>query len=352
MGSALIIGATGQDGSYLAEHLLAKGHTVYGTVRGLDQPRLDWLRRIAPGLRLISADLIDDSSLRAAVEEAQPDEVYNLGAISSPTQAWAQPKLAAQVTGLGVLRLLGAVKAVMPKAHVVQAGSLATHGPYGAAKLFAQAICADFRAQGLHVAVAVFGGHHSPRKGRTYFSRKISIAAAETRLGLRDIVPVGWLEGLRDWGWAPDFVTALPILAHLQADDYTLSTGEPHAPREWVRLVYAHLGLDWKDHISVDESLGNRIERNQTAPSDPRLLAVWQPRLEFSGLAEWMVRADLAELERPDDRPTLGFDRYPHDGWPGRSAGEPNNPQRPRSEVAPDPTCRPRGSWSSDDSGC
>jgi GDPmannose 4,6-dehydratase len=176
--------------------------------------------------------------------------------------------------------------------------------------------------------VAVFGGHHSPRKGRTYFSRKISIAAAEISLGLRETVTVGWLDGLRDWGWAPDFAGALPRLAALAPDDYVVSTGQPHSPREWVQAVFESVDLDCLDHVLVDETLGNRIERNQTAPPDSRLAGLWQPRLAFENLAFWMTRADLTELK--ESRDDAAADAAAVADWRARRAeGEEPEPWNP-----------------------
>lgn len=292
---ALITGVTGQDGSYLAEVLAGRGYEVYGLIRGQDNPRRDWLKDLVPGIRLLDGDLLDQTSLNNAVDQARPDEVYNLGAISSPGMAWAQPTVTAEVTGLGVLRLIEAVRLITPGARIVQASSIANHGPYGAAKLFAGAICADYRSRGMHVSCAVFGGHHSPRRGRTFFSRKVTAAVARIAAGQQDVLSLGALSRVQDWGRADDFMAALPQLAGLDPDDYIMSTGDPHSVKDWVSAAFAVAGLDWEQHVRFDDGLGNVTDVPMlTAQPDPRL--GWAPQSDLDDLVKWMVTADMEAI--------------------------------------------------------
>ena len=294
---ALIFGCTGQDGSYLAEQLAAGGHEVHGAVRGQRTDRRDWLARLVPAIRLHEADLLDQSSLDRVVAEVAPDEVYNLAAVSAPALGWSQPLLMAETTALGALRVLEAVARHAPGGvRLVQAGSLATHGPYGAAKAYAQALAADYRARGVRVSTAVFGGHHSPRRGREFFGRKVTLAAARIALGLQGQLELGPLDRSQDWGWAEDFTRTLPMLARdLEPGDYIVSTGEPHTSREWVEQAFAAAGLDWSEHVKYDPGLAQPTDvPTLTALPDPRLVtAGWTPRRDFAALAGVMVANDL-----------------------------------------------------------
>jgi GDPmannose 4,6-dehydratase len=285
---ALITGATGQDGSYLSQYLLNLGYEVWGLMRGQDNPKREWLRSLAPGIQIVQGDLLDELSLHNAVCSLMPDEVYNFGAISSPGLAWEQPTLTAEVTGLGALRLFEAVRKCSPKTRVLQASSIANHGPYGAAKLFAQTVAEDFRARGLHVSCAVFGGHHSPRRGRSFFARKVTAAVADISAGVADGLVLGSLRRMQDWGRAPDFVAQLPRLLSLEPGDYVMSTGEPHSAQEWVAEAFAVKDLDWQDWVTHDPSFGNVTDVPAlTADPDPRLS--WTPDRDFKGLIRWMV---------------------------------------------------------------
>lgn len=288
---ALITGVTGQDGSYLAQHLVEKGYEVWGLLRGQDNPKEDWLRALVPSVRLVPGDLLDELSLHNAICEIQPDEVYNFAAVSSPGLAWQQPVLTAETTGIGALRLFEAVRKCAPRARVLQAASIANHGPYGAAKLFAQTVAADYRERGLHVSCAVFGGHHSPRRGRSFFARKVTSTVARIKADRSGSLTLGSLRRHQDWGWAPDFVQQLPHLLGLDPDDYVMSTGDPHSAAEWVEVAFAVAGLDWQEYVRFDSSLGNVTDvAALTADPDPRLH--WEPNKDFKGLVRWMVEED------------------------------------------------------------
>jgi GDPmannose 4,6-dehydratase len=290
---ALITGVTGQDGSYLAEHLHAKGHEVFGLLRGQDHPRDSWITNLVPGITLLSGDLLDESSLRIAVGDCDPDWVFNLAAVASPTQAWRQPVLTGEVTGLGALRLFEVVRTVAPRARVIQASSLANHGPYGAAKLFAHAVAQDYRQRGLHISCAIFGGHHSPRRGKSYFSRKVTSTVAAIARGDADRLELGSLTRMQDWGCAPDFMEQLPVMAELDPGDYVVSTGDPHSSQEWVMRAFACVGLDWREFVQTNESLGNVTDvAVMSGDPDPRLN--WTPDRDFAGLVRWMVESEEA----------------------------------------------------------
>jgi GDPmannose 4,6-dehydratase len=294
---ALITGITGQDGSYLAEYLAAAGHEVFGLVRGQSLERRDRLTALVPTATLIEGDLLDSGSLANAVAEAAPDVIWNLAAISAPAACWSQPVVAGEVNGLGFLRLLQAVRQMAPKARVVQAGSIARHGQYGAAKDYATAIAADYRLRGMHVSVAVMAGHHSPRRGTEFFSRHVSRAAARIAAEpLSGKVNLGWLGRDQDWGWAPNFAQGLAAVADADPGDYTLATSDPHTCQEWVEECFAAAGLDWVEHVVIDAARSQPTDvPTLTADPDPRL--PWEPVRDFPGLARWMVRADFGVPE-------------------------------------------------------
>jgi GDPmannose 4,6-dehydratase len=296
---ALILGVTGQDGSYLAEHLAGQGHEMYGLIRGESNPRREWIVELVPGIRLLDGDLLDQGSLQRAIAACEPDEVYNLAACSAPATGWSQPLLMAEVTGLGVLRLLEAVRQVAPTARVLQAGSIAQHGPYGAAKTYASAICADYRARGTHVTQVVMGGHHSPRRGVEFFSRKVTRAVARISAGLQGQLTLGSLARAQDWGSAPNFVEAMPVALRHGPDDYIISTGEPHTAQRWVERAFAAAGLDWAEHVKSDPALSQPTDvPTLTARPDLRLLDEWTPDTAFDALVWRMVDADMAKVSR------------------------------------------------------
>lgn len=285
-----ITGVTGQDGSYLAEHLMpVEGIELFGLVRGQDNPKAAWLQGLVPSIQLISGDLQDEGSLRAALAIAIPDEIYHLGGISSPGLAWGQPLLTADVTGLGTARLLQAMANICPDAHFIQAASIAEHGPYGAAKQYARTITTDWRDRGFHASNAVFGGHHSPRRGRSFFSQKVATAAARIKRGAQGRLVLGTLNRRQDWGWAQDFVAVLPDLMLLPPDDYVMSTGIPYGVDEFVAVAFEAVGLDWFNWVDIDTQAGNITDVSiLSADPDPRL--AWTPRVDFVQLVEGMVQ--------------------------------------------------------------
>jgi GDPmannose 4,6-dehydratase len=291
-----ITGVTGQDGSYLAERLLAAGHDVYGLVRGQRHPKIEWLHDHAPGIKIVQGDLTDQMSLVRALDIAQPHHVYNLGAVSAPALGWNQPVLTAETTGLGLLRLLEAVLRVCPSAKILQASSIALHGPYGAAKQFAQLIADDYRNQGMHVSCAVLAGHHSPRRGDEFFARKVTKAVADIFTRRRETLTVGPLGRMQDWGWADNFIDAEQLIVNdMPPGNYTVATGDPHSNEEWVRAAFAAVDLDWREHVRYDNSFKQPtdVEVLSGTPSYDLLAAGWVPNLDFEGLAKMMVEADI-----------------------------------------------------------
>lgn len=297
----LITGITGQDGSYLARDLLADGYEVYGLIRGQWHPKREWLETTAaPGVRLVQGDLLDQMSLIRAVAEVQPDYVYNLGAVSAPALGWNQPTLTAEVTGLGLLKLLEAVKLQAPNARVLQASSVALHGPYGAAKTFAQAIADDYREQGMHVTCAVMTGHHSPRRGREFFARKVTHAVHKISTGeMTSRLVLGPLSRRQDWGWAENFVHAQRIaLERLTPGNYTVGTGDPHSNEEWVSVAFVSRNMDWRDHCVFNDALGQPTDVDvlSAKPSPELIAAGWAPHIDFPGLAITMVESESSAL--------------------------------------------------------
>lgn len=298
----LITGVTGQTGNYLAEMLLGlERYEVWGMVRGQTLEARQRLQEQLPKLKLVEGDLLDQGSLVRALEESLPEHIYHLGAISSPGLCWRQPALAAEVTGLGTLRLLEAVEHVFPDSddtRLLVAGSLATHGPYGAAKSFSRAVAQDYRRRGRHVSVAVLGGHHSPRRGREFFSRKVSSGAAMIAAGLKDHLTLGNLDRFQDWGWADDFAEALIRVMQMGvADDFIISTGKPHSAAEFVAACFGAAGLNWEERVRFDPALAQPTEPTEPLSAAPDSRLDWTPHRDLAGLAAWMVRHDRKALD-------------------------------------------------------
>src|SRR6266567_1723606 len=259
---ALITGITGQDGSYLAEFLLKKGYKVYGTVRRLSTPNIENIRHIQDDVELLSADLLDQTSLTEAIEQSKPDEVYNLAAQSFVKASFDQPVLTGEFTALGVTRVLEAIRSVNPKIKFYQASSSEMFGkvvetpqtettrfhprsPYGVAKVYAYYITLNYReSYDMFACNGILFNHESPRRGETFVTRKITRAAARIKLGLQDCLYLGNIEAKRDWGFAGDYVEGMwRMLQADHPDDYVIATGETHSVREFAELVFGRLGL-------------------------------------------------------------------------------------------------------------
>jgi GDPmannose 4,6-dehydratase len=343
MKKALITGVTGQDGSYLAEFLLDKDYEVHGVVRRastFNRQRIDHLRKASLGerhLRLHYGDLGDTESLTNILAEVRPDEVYNLAAQSHVGISFSMPTYTGDVSGLGTVRLLEAVRKVVPEARFYQASSSELFGkihevpqsestpfhprsPYAVAKLYSYWVTINFReAYGLFAANGILFNHESPRRGENFVTRKITRAVAEIAAGGRDWVSLGNLEARRDWGFAGDFVDAMwRILQHEEADDWVVGTGEDHSVREFCEHAFAHAGieLEWSgegvDEVGRDRSTGAtrvRVNPRYFRPAEvDRLVADpakahrdlgWEPRVRFEELVRMMVDSDIRALSDP-----------------------------------------------------
>jgi GDPmannose 4,6-dehydratase len=315
---ALITGIAGQDGSYLAELLLEKGYAVFGVVRGGGEfPNLDAIR---DRIELIEADLLDQGSLVRALAHTEPREVYHLAAPSFVPASWERPVETAEFAAVGATAMLEALRTVAPEARFYQASSSEIFGhprerpqseltplspltPYGVAKAYAHFIVGSYRERyGLHVSSGILYNHESPRRPTNFVTRKISHAAAAISLGLQDSVELGNLDACRDWGYAGDYVHAMWLM--LQQDepgDYVIATGALHSVRELVERAFARVGLDWPEHVRLDESLQRgKAELFDLVgdPSKARERLGWRDEVDFEQLVDLLVDADLAALSR------------------------------------------------------
>jgi GDPmannose 4,6-dehydratase len=320
MPTALITGITGQDGLYLAELLLSKGYTVYGLVRGQNNPKVELVERI-PGLKLLFGDLTDLSSLLRAMHTAQPDEVYNLGAISFVAYSWENAHLTSDVTGKGVLNMLEATRLYCGdepgKVRFYQASSSEMFGkvqqvpqseetllwprsPYGVAKVFGHYMTINYReSYGMHASSGILFNHESPRRGPEFVTRKVTRAVARIHLGLQKNIELGNLEARRDWGFAGDYVEAMWLmLQQEQADDYVISTGETHSIRELLDVAFKHVGIeDWSSYVVQNPAFMRPAEVDLLIgdATKARTVLGWEPKVGFEQLITMMVDADLAE---------------------------------------------------------
>jgi GDPmannose 4,6-dehydratase len=314
---ALITGVTGQDGSYLAELLLDKGYEVFGAVRRASTESSDRIDHLRGRVHLLQADLLDQASLMMALQEAQPHEVYNLGAQSFVPTSWSQPVLTAEFTATGVTRLLEAIRSVDPTIRFYQASSSEMFGkvlevpqneqtpfyprsPYGVAKVYGHFITVNYReSYGLYAVSGILFNHESPRRGLEFVTRKISDAVARIKLGLATELRLGNLDAERDWGFAGDYVEAMWLMLQQQdPSDYVIATGETHSVRECVELAFAHAGLDHERHVVIDPAFLRPAEVDQLIgdPSRAREELGWEPRTTFRELVEMMVDADIERL--------------------------------------------------------
>lgn len=317
--SALITGVTGQDGSYLAEWLLEQGYRVFGLVRRSSSPNVDRIRHLVDKITLIPGDLLDDNSLAKALEQSAADEVYNLAAQSFVATSWNQPIFTAEVTGVGVARLLEAIRKVNPKMRMFQASSSEQYGaaretpqnentpfhprsPYAVAKAYAHHITINYReSYGLFACCGISFNHESPRRGLEFVTRKITHAAARIKLGLQGDLKLGNLRAVRDWGFAGDYVRGMwSMLQQPQAEEFVFATGECHSVEELVALAFGHAGLDWKEYVSTETSLLRPadVEHLRGDASKAREKLGWQPATSFTQLVHMMVDADLKQIGR------------------------------------------------------
>jgi GDPmannose 4,6-dehydratase len=317
--TALITGITGQDGSHLAEFLLGKGYRVAGMVRRASVDQSERIAHLLDRIQIVHGDLLDSSSLVQAIAETAPDEVYNLGAMSFVPTSWAQPVLTGEFTALGVTRILDAIRDVNPKIRFYQASSSEMFGkvretpqkettpfhprsPYGVAKAYAHWITVNYReSYGLHASCGILFNHEGPRRGREFVSRKITDGVARIKHGISDELRLGNLDAQRDWGYAGDYVRAMWMMLQQEEPlDLVIATGKTHTVREFCRIAFDHVGLDYKDYVVLDPKFLRPAEVD-TLLGDARLAKAtigWEPEVTFEGLVRMMVDADMVRIAK------------------------------------------------------
>jgi len=316
---ALITGITGQDGSYLAELLLEKGYEVFGMVRRSSMENFDRIKHIKDRINIRQADLLDQYSIIRLIDEAKPDEVYNLAAMSFVPTSWNQPVLTAEFTGIGVTRVLEAIRVVNPKIKFYQASSSEMFGkvkeipqkettpfhprsPYGVAKVYGHYITVNYReSYDIFGVSGILFNHESPRRGIEFVTRKVTYNAAKIKLGLSKELRMGNLDSKRDWGFAGDYVKAMwMMLQQEKPDDYLVATGETHSVKELVEVAFSYLDMDYRDFVKIDESFKR--------PADVDLLIGdyskakeklgWKPEVNFEDLVKMMVKSDIEAVKK------------------------------------------------------
>lgn len=322
---ALITGITGQDGSYLAELLLDKGYEVFGTVRRLSTPNIENIQHIQDKITLISADLLDQSSITSAIEQSEPDEVYNLAAMSFVKTSFEQPVLTGEFTALGVTRVLEAIRAVNKKIRFYQASSSEMFGkvtetpqkettrfhprsPYGVAKAYGHYITLNYReSYDMFACSGILFNHESPRRGIEFVTRKISHSVARISLGKQDKLELGDMRPKRDWGFSGDYVEAMWLMLQQEKpEDYVIGTGESHSVEEFVRLAFEEVGIvDWEKYVVSNNP-------NFMRPAEVDYLIAdyskaknelgWQPKTSFPELVKMMVKSDIELVKKTDDK--------------------------------------------------
>jgi GDPmannose 4,6-dehydratase len=317
---ALITGVTGQDGSFLAEQLLAKGYEVYGLVRRLSTPNTQNIAHLLDRIHLVDGDLLDQASLQTAVHSVEPDEIYNLAAQSFVGVSFTQPVVTGEVTGLGALRLLEAVRTRADKARFYQASSSEMFGkvretpqnentpfyprsPYGVAKVYAYWACINYReSYGMYTSNGVFFNHESERRGHEFVTRKISDGVARIKLGLGETLSLGSLDSRRDWGYAPEYTDLMwRILNASEPGDYVGATGATHSVEEFLKLAFDCVGIvDWKPYVRMDPRYSRPAEVDHLCGDarKARETLGWTAQTSFPKLVNLMVENDLKLLSR------------------------------------------------------
>ncbi|XRQ09193.1 GDP-mannose 4,6-dehydratase [Actinomadura welshii] len=335
---ALITGITGQDGSYLAEHLLSLGYQVWGLIRGQANPRKSRISRLVSDLSFVNGDMMDEGSLVAAVDRVQPDEVYNLAAISFVPISWEQAELTTEVNGMGVLRILEAIRLVsgLDKSRTAKDGQIRFYqasssemfgkvfetpqsettrfhprSPYGVAKAYGHYITQNYReSYGAYGVSGILFNHESPRRGAEFVTRKISMAVAEIKLGLREKLYLGNLDAVRDWGFAGDYVRAMHLMLQQEnPTDFVIGTERMHSVRDAVRIAFEAVDLNWEDHVVVDPALVRPAEVEVLCADSGRAREVlgWRPTVSFEQLMYLMVESDLALAARQREHGELSL---------------------------------------------
>src|SRR5712691_5124905 len=319
---ALITGVTGQDGSYLAELLLEKGYEVFGLVRRSSVKKYDRIEALVDDIELVEGDLTDQTSLDHIVQSVQPDEVYNMAAQSFVPVSWNQPVLTGDVTALGVIRILEAIRKHRPQAKFLQASSSEMFGkvretpqtektpfyprsPYGVAKTFGHYLTVNYReSYGLFACAAMGFNHESPRRGMEFVTRKVTHQVARIKCGLAKKLSMGNLDAQRDWGFAGDYVNAMwMILQQLEPDDYVLATGKTHSVQDLLEVAFEAVGLDWKKYVEIDPKLIRPAEVDFLCgdATKAREKLGWEPDVNFEELIKMMVEADLEGLQKAEN---------------------------------------------------
>jgi GDPmannose 4,6-dehydratase len=331
--TAVITGITGQDGSYLAEFLLKKDYRVVGMVRRTSSDPLARIAHVLEDVEIVPGDLHDQWSLIDLLQTYQPDEVYNLGAQSYVPTSWNQPVLTAEVTALGVTRMLEAIRTFKPDLRFYQASSSEIFGkvrevpqsettplhprsPYGVAKAYGHWITVNYReSYDLFACSGILFNHESPRRGLEFVTRKVSYNVARIKHGLQESLGLGNLDPSRDWGFAGDYVEAMwQMLQQDEPDDFVIATGHTHSVREMVEIAFERVGLDYRDHVKTDETMLRPAEVDHLVgdPSKAREAFGWEPQVGFRELIEMMVDADMELVAReiksggPVSRPAYG----------------------------------------------
>jgi GDPmannose 4,6-dehydratase len=322
MKKAIITGITGQDGSFLAELLLEKGYAVHGIVRRASTENFERIAHLTGRIQLHQADLLDQLSLIEVFKEVRPDEVYNLAAMSFVPTSWKQPVLTGEFTGIGVTRMLEAVRLLDPKGiRFYQASSSEMFGkvqevpqkettpfyprsPYGVAKVYGHWITVNYReSYGMYCCSGILFNHESERRGKEFVTRKVTDAVARIKLGLQTELRLGNLDAKRDWGYAADYVKAMYLmLQQPHPEDYVIATGATHSVRELVEVACGCVGLDWQKYVVTDPALIRPAEVDLLVgdPSKARRVLGWRPEVNFEGLVRLMVEADLKRLQNGD----------------------------------------------------
>jgi GDPmannose 4,6-dehydratase len=319
---ALITGITGQDGSYLADLLLEKGYQVYGMMRRSSTETSERIEHLKDKIEILQADLLDELSLISMLEDSQPDEIYNLAAMSFVPTSWQQPVLTGEFTGIGVVKMLEAMRRVCPKSKIYQASSSEMFGkvrevpqtestpfyprsPYGVAKAYGHYITVNYReSYDLFAVSGILFNHESPRRGKEFVTRKVTDAAARIKLGLQSELRMGNLDSKRDWGFAGDYVKAMWLMLQQdQADDYVIASGKEHSVQDLVETAFDRVGLDWKKYVVIDPKFIRpaEVDRLLGDCSKAKKVLNWEPEVDFRQLVEMMVDSDLKKVQKEID---------------------------------------------------
>lgn len=314
---ALITGITGQDGSYLAEHLLDMGYEVYGMVRRSSTETSGRIEHLLDRITFIQADLLDQASIVDALRGSHPEEIYNLAAQSFVPTSWNQPVLTGEFTALGVTRMLDAMRQVAPEARFYQASSSEMFGkvrevpqtemtpfhprsPYAVAKTYGHHLTVNYReSYGLYAVSGILFNHESPRRGLEFVTRKITDGVARIKLGLAKELALGNIDSQRDWGYAGDYVKAMHMMLQQdEADDFVIATGRTHSVRQFLEIAFGHVGLNYEDHVTQDPRYMRPAEVDQLIGDSTKARTVlgWEPTVSFEELVVMMVESDLALL--------------------------------------------------------